>query len=74
MNIIDSIIKRSPRMARSAPFQAIPEEDTLMTDTPEARGDDLVNGIEAEDRTLEGLVIKGPKLDKYYGNRKKLEY
>ena len=61
-------------MAKSALFQIIPVNEIFITDISEAKGDNLINGIEAEDRILKKFIIKGPKLDKYYGDRKKLEH
>ena len=62
-------------MARSTSLQTPARKDNIfIKNTPKARGNDPINGIEAENRTLKGFIIKGLKSDKYYGDRKKLEH
>ena len=74
INILDSIIEKSPLIIKSVLLKILPAfDDPIMTDTAEVKNNDLENNDET-DEIKTGLTIKGAKLNQYYGDRKKLKY
>ena len=72
MSVAGSTTRKSPPVARPAPQES--SDDENIADVSESRRKDLGSGAEAdEDKTLE-LTIRGPKPDKYHGDRKGLTH